>query len=185
MRGDIMNKRLSLGQDEFISDDIVFGANNFVELNDENEFHNHLQTIKDATPDEEVEPLEDEEFYALIQELDTLSDENLDIDTKTNVAPLSLAQENFELEKELAYEKLRLEREILEHEKAKLQSERKAFELMMKLSQESFQTEKDQYEIQKKIEKEKMYLETMEIINSCTNFSEFLENYKKIQDVSE
>lgn len=172
--GDKMNEKLEVNKDDFFEDDF-FAVPHFVELDENNDFSD-IETLN-----EEKTVMDDEEFDRVIKSLIAN-----DKETKEDNENLSLDEERskFEIEKELAYEKLRLEKEELEQEKAHFARYRKEWETLKKLSEESFQAEKEEYEKQKQLEKEKMYLETKEIINSCANFNEFLENYKKIHDVS-
>lgn len=185
-----MNNELSLEQDSFFDDDLLFSIPNYMELNEHNEFNKNLNFPFDNQSDEEIETIDDDEFQKLLKELGTLDDDNdlLDVDGSIGSDPhLSLDEQRklFETEKKLAYAKINLEREELEFERKKFERDKEAWQKLKKLSEESFQAEKDEYEKQMKREKEKMYLETKEIINSCTNYKELLQNYQKIQDVSE
>lgn len=187
-----MNNKLSLEQDNFFDDDLLFSIPNYMELNEQNEFNGNLDSPFDNTyrTDEVIETIDDDEFQKLLKELGTLDDDyeliNIDNSVK-NDSHLSIEEQRnlFEIEKKLAYAKIRLEREELEFEKQKFERDKEAWQKLKKLSEESFQAEKDEYEKQMEKEKEKMYLETKEIINSCTNYKELLQNYQKIQDVSE
>lgn len=174
-----MNNRLSLGQDNFVNDDLLFHTRNFVKLNDINE----LELIDSLNKDSDVEPLDDNSFYKLLDELqikdflEQLSDDNSD----------SILEERkkFELEKKLFEENMKYERECLRLEREKFELERQQFEKTKKLSEEGFRTLDKELEEKVIEEKKKMYLEAKEVMNSCISFCEFLENYKIVQDVSE
>lgn len=187
-----MNNKLSLEQDDFFNDDLLFSIPNYMELNEQNEFKGILQTSSNNTYDSDdiIETIDDDEFHKLLKELGTLDNDSdlLDFDNSNNqVMHLSLEEQRklFEIEKEVAYAKINLEREELEFERKKFERDKEAWQRLKKLSEESFQAEKEEYEKQMNIEKEKMYLETKEVINSCANLKELLKDYQKIQDVSE
>ncbi len=189
-----MNNKLSLEQDSFFNDDLLFSIPNYMELNEHNEFNDVLRDSSNGTyeTDEVIETIDDDAFQKLLKELGTLDDDNdlLNLkmdDSISSTTHLSLDEQRklFEIEKEIAYAKINLEREELEFERKKFERDKEAWQRLRKMSEESFQAEKDEYEKQMKIEKEKMYLETKEIINSCTNYKELLKDYQKIQDVSE
>ena len=187
-----MNNKLSLEQDSFFDDDLLFSIPNYMELNEQNEFNGILTTPSNSIYESEdiIETIDDDEFHKLLKELGTLDDDSdlLNSNSSNNhTAYLSLEEQRklFELEKKVAYAKINLEREELEFERRKFERDKEAWQRLKKLSEESFQAEKEEYEKQMNIEKEKMYLETKEIINSCANYKELLKDYQKIQDVSE
>lgn len=184
-----MNNKLSLEQDNFFNDDLLFSIPNYMELNDRNEFKGHLYTSSDSTydSDDTIETIDDDEFHRLLKELGTLDEDNDLTDFNNQTIHLSLEEQRklFEIEKEVAYSKINLEREKLEFERKKFERDKEAWQKLKKISEESFQAEKEEYEKQMNIEKEKMYLETKEVINSCSNLEVLLKDYKKIQDVSE
>ena len=160
-----------IDNDDFLKTGLLFGIpNNFVTLNDNDEFE-----TKDAL---EEESISDDEFNNLLNEL------GISLDSSSDLS-LEEEKEKFQKEKEFEYAKIQLERDILESEKEKFQKEKLEWEKAKKMSEENFQLEKSKWEKQKKEEKEKIYLETKEIIDSCNDFTRFLENYSIIQDVSE
>lgn len=159
----------------FLEDSLLSGIpNNFVHLNDEDEFENNEDIIDDTT-------ISDDEFNNLLNELG-ISVENT---SQKNDLTFEEEKEKFRKEKEFEYTKIQLERDILESEKAKFEKEKLEWEENKKLSEENFRLEKEEWEKQKRTEQEKIYLETKEIINSCNDFKRYLENYSIIQDVSE
>lgn len=142
---------------------------NYVELNDLNQFEKKQDSL-----------ISDDEFNDLLIELGI-------IDSKKNesLSNKNESENSFEIEKKLAYSKLKVEWDILNYEKTKLKREKEEWEKFKKLSEESFRAEKEDFENLKLNEKKKMYLETRKLIDSCTNLKDFLEEYEKIQDVSE
>ena len=159
-----MNNEFDLGQDFEFESNIP----NYAELNDLNEFER-----------KEDNTISDEEFNDLLIELGIINSNDSKISEPLNT------KEDFESEKELVYSKLKLEWEVLEYEKAKFKREKEEWNKFKKLSEESFQAEKEEFERKKQIEIKKIYLETREKISSYKTYEDFLEDYKKILDVSE
>ncbi len=162
-----MDNRLNLNDDNFLDNELPFNSPNFVELDDNNEFyHGKLKPQSESI-------MTDKEFEDLLVDLGI-----------TKEAPKENTS-NINTEKELVLAKINLEYQLLNLEKAKFEKEKREWEQSKKMSEESFKLEKEEFEKYKKLEKEKMYLETKELIDSCTNLKQYLEGYKKIHDVSE
>ena len=159
--------------DSFFDEDFVFTMPNIVEITDENEF----KKSDDNNLDDVL--ITDEEFESLLREL------GIDKEKKSATKSNDLNLSDFEIEKQLVSSRLQLESELLNYERTKFEREKLEWEESKKLSEKKFQAQKEEFERYKKLEKEKIYLETKELIDSCTNLKEFLENYKKIHDVSE
>lgn len=169
-----MMENINNMNDNFIDDEILFSIPNFVELTDDDEFR------KKENNQEEDEYITDLEFESLLSDLGINMDK-----TKLDYETYESSANEMELEEQLMSNKLDLERRLLDYEREKFEREKEEWEKSRKLSEEKLQAQIMEFEKYKKLEKEKMYLETRELISSCTNLSEFLENYKKIHDVSE
>ena len=165
-------------KDDFEEDELLLDTPTIDELNT-TDSNTKPTLISDYV---DVASLDDDEFDRLLNEFVQDDDTNELSFSDDDVLD---ERQQFELEKQLIMEKLRIEREELECEKRKFARYKSEWESLKKLSEESFQAEKEEYEKQRKLDKEKMYLETQEIVNSCANFREFLDNYNKIRDVSE
>ena len=174
----MMKDNFMIAKDDLYDEDLLLGNPHFMDLDPDDNF-----TLNDDEEDSES-VLNDEEFEKLLQEIidEESSDEKQE---PTDILTLDEERNLFEIEKKLAYERIRLEREELEYEKEKFARAKSEWEALKKLSEESFQAEKAEYEKQKELDRERLYLETKEIVNSCANFREFFEDYKKIHDVSE
>jgi len=123
--------------------------------------------------------------------LDIESDTSEDIETLEPVEEKDLAFEKelllrerrkFEIERTLTYEKIHIEQETLKQEKNQFDRMRKQYEKKRRLDEETFQEAKLEFEKYKELEKMRMQLETKEIINNCSNFKEFLDDYKSGRD---
>ena len=141
-------------------------------------------SVDDADYDDDpVETMPDEEFDKILKELRLTMDDSISVKQEPLIE--MTAEEKIQTNIDLARERIKLERDELEYEREKFARYKAEYETMKKLSEESFQAEKKEFERRKQIEIKKIYLEAREKISSYKTYEEFIEEYKKILDVSE
>ncbi len=153
-----MGKKVNEELDDFFNDNLLLNIPEFVSLNDDKNFEDY----SDYEVDDDIVTIDDDEFNKILNSL--------------GVSDKISSQSEALVDLEIEYAKLRLEREALEQEKAAFERQKKEWETLRKLSEESFQAEKEEYAKKIKLEKEKMYLETREIVNSCTDIKKIIED---------